>query len=106
MTDEGRQTTPKEHIDDQQQTGKVARERAGVVKGKGAEIVAKYVTGKNVQITEVIESKQKRKKLYVAFSRKTSNSKMEYQLTETKDDTTKLYRNGKWFPETEVYVIK
>ncbi|RYN16240.1 hypothetical protein AA0119_g11570 [Alternaria tenuissima] len=44
MTDEGRQTTPEKHIDGQQQTEKVARERAGVVPGLGAEIVAKYVT--------------------------------------------------------------
>jgi len=55
MTDEGRQTTPEKHIDGQQQvwpylsvffvlrtdwgqTGKVARERAGVVQGVGEEV--------------------------------------------------------------------
>jgi hypothetical protein len=30
---------------------------------------------------------------------------MEYQLTETEGDTTKLYMNGKWFPEDKVYVV-
>ena len=49
--------------------------------------------------------KQKKKKLYVAFSRKTSNKKIEYQLTETAGDTTKLYMDGKWFPQDQVYVV-
>ncbi|KAI4664374.1 uncharacterized protein J4E79_003878 [Alternaria viburni] len=88
MTDEGRQTTPEGHINDQQQT------------------VAKYVPGNNIQITETINNKLKRKKLYVAFSQKNAKGKTEYQLTETKDDTTKLYMNGKWFPQADVYVIK
>ncbi|CAN9446966.1 unnamed protein product [Alternaria alternata] len=94
MTDEGRQTTPEEHIDGKQQTEKVARERGGVEKGLGAEAVAKYVPGNKIQITEIIANKQKKKKLYVAFSRKTSSKKTEYQLTETAGDTTKLYMNG------------
>ncbi|CAN9166352.1 unnamed protein product [Alternaria sp. RS040] len=105
MTDEGRQTTPEEHIDGQQQTEKVARERGGVEKGLGAEAVAKYVPGNKIQITEIIANKQKKKKLYVAFSRKTSSKKTEYQLTETAGDTTKLYMNGKWFPQDQVYVV-
>ncbi|KAI4671757.1 uncharacterized protein J4E78_000253 [Alternaria triticimaculans] len=103
MTDEGRQTTPEGHINDQQQTEKVARDRAGTEKGLGAETVAKYVPGNNIQITETINNKLKRKKLYVAFSQKNAKGKTEYQLTETKDDTTKLYMNGKWFPQADVY---
>jgi hypothetical protein len=75
------------------------------VQGLGGEIVAKYVTREKIQVTETIGTRQKKKKLYVAFSRKTSNSKMEYQLTETEGDTTKLYMNGKWFPEDKVYVV-
>ncbi|CAN9138671.1 unnamed protein product [Alternaria alternata] len=105
MTDEGRETTPEEQIDAQQQMEKVARERGGVEKGLGAETVAKYVPGNKIQITEVIAMKQKKKKLYVAFSRKTINKKIEYQLTETAGDTTKLYMNGKWFPQDQVYVV-
>ena len=59
MTDEGRQTTPEEHIDDQQQvwpyllvccvlctnygqTKQVARDRAGTAKGSGAEVSATH----------------------------------------------------------------
>ncbi|CAN9152288.1 unnamed protein product [Alternaria alternata] len=105
MTDEGRQITEEEHIDGQQQPKKVAGERALTVKGKEAETVTKYDPGNKIQITEVIANKQKNKKLYVAFSRKTSNKKIEYQLTETAGDTTKLYMNGKWFPRDDVYVV-
>ncbi|KAI4960995.1 hypothetical protein J4E86_000020 [Alternaria arbusti] len=75
MTDEGRQTTPEEQIDNQQ------------------------------QITEVIDNKQKKKKLYIAFSQKISKSKTEYQLTETKGDTTKLYMDKKWFPEVKIHPV-
>jgi len=105
MTDEGRQTTPEEQIDNQQQTEKVARDRAATLKGLGAETVAKYSPGEHVQITEVIDNKQKKKKLYIAFSQKISKSKTEYQLTETKGDTTKLYMDKKWFPEVKIHPV-
>ncbi|CAN9170842.1 unnamed protein product [Alternaria alternata] len=105
MADEGRQTTPEKHTNDQQQVGKVARERSGVVKGKEAGTVAKYDPGNKIQITEIVANKQKRKKLWVAFSRKTPDKKTEYQLTETEGDTTKLYMNGKWFPQDSIKVV-
>jgi hypothetical protein len=30
---------------------------------------------------------------------------MEYQLAETADDTTKLYKDGKWFPQERISVV-
>jgi hypothetical protein len=53
----------------------------------------------------VIANKQKKKKLFVANEKKNPKTKkFEYQLTETKGDTTTLYQNGKWFKQEDVYV--
>ncbi|KAB2098818.1 hypothetical protein AG0111_0g12960 [Alternaria gaisen] len=107
MNDEGLQLTSEEHVDGQQQPEKVARERSGTVQGVGAEIVAKYVTGKQVAITETIDNKQKKKKLYVASIQTNSETKKtEYQLTEKAGDTTDPYKDGKWYPEVKVHVAK
>ncbi|CAN9293196.1 unnamed protein product [Alternaria alternata] len=93
MADEGRQTTPEKHTNDQQQVWPYLS------------TVAKYDPGNKIQITEIVANKQKRKKLWVAFSRKTPDKKTEYQLTETEGDTTKLYMNGKWFPQDSIKVV-
>lgn len=71
------------------------------------QIPTKYKHDSAIQISEVISNKRYPKTLYVAKHRKDPKTgKIVYQLRETKQDNGVYYRDGHWFPEKEVYVLK
>ncbi|KAF1913078.1 hypothetical protein BDU57DRAFT_457563, partial [Ampelomyces quisqualis] len=71
------------------------------------QIPTKYKADSAIQISEIISNKRYPKMLYVAKHRENPRTgKIEYQLRETKQDTGVFYRNGHWFPEKEVYVLR
>ncbi|KAI8932734.1 hypothetical protein NX059_010225 [Plenodomus lindquistii] len=81
----------------------VPEERAGVVKGAGADFPYKHELERKIQITERIDDKKQAKQLKVAHRRTNPKTKKaEYQLKETNGPTDKLYSNGKWYPEKDV----
>ncbi|KAF2849078.1 hypothetical protein T440DRAFT_534097 [Plenodomus tracheiphilus IPT5] len=104
MTQEGQQNIQHETTGDQGRLAdSVPKNRAGVVKGAGADIPAKYTLNKHIQITETTLGKQHAKQLYTASIRKNPTTrKAEYQLKELSEATGSLYRNGKWYLEKDV----
>jgi hypothetical protein len=101
----------------------VPHDRAGVAKGAAADVSpafcaalalcslvqvpTKYKPDAAIQISEVYNNKRYPKALYVSNTRKSPKTgKVEYQLRETKDETGVYYRNGHWFPEKEVHILK
>jgi hypothetical protein len=72
-----------------------------------AQIPAKYKTDAAIQISEIYNKKRYPKALYVSEKRKSPKTgKVEYRLRETKEDTGVHYRDGHWFPEKEVSILK